>query len=166
MSDTKFIYVRDEGKNKFPVGCFAFKTSTLRKKGQVISKVIHYGYSVYNPGDKFDKETARVIANYRLVTDPRACYSATSSHANDHLSSVMSITVLTGVHQWALQTDECKALPMRFRKACARMATHLKDAKLDINDELERLVAKQKNINDHVARLRARVAKTRTERAA
>ena len=53
--NAKIVYVRD--KKKFPVACVAFTTNGTE---------LNYGYSVYNPVDKFDKKQARDFALDRL----------------------------------------------------------------------------------------------------
>ncbi|KKN43559.1 hypothetical protein LCGC14_0702060 [marine sediment metagenome] len=147
MSDTKYIYVRDEapvvldknGEPKkdddgnlvasrgFPVGCFAYRAIPARKNGREIGVILRYGYSVFNPNDKFDRNDARVIAEYRLITNCRAVYVAsTYLNANDLLAKVLSKTYFTEIHQWA-ESIAGKRVPlsMRFREACKRMAKSL-----------------------------------------
>jgi hypothetical protein len=150
MSDIKFIYVRTEdvpmrekgGAVKkdangnvvmtrgFPLGCFAYRTVSICQRGEETGKTLQYGYSVFNPNDKFDRNAARVAAQYRLTFDCRASYATPHWHANDHLSTVLSDTANTEIHQWARDEEgNPQLLPLRFRKACARMANHLREAK-------------------------------------
>ena len=77
MSEIRFIYVREEdvpmrekgGAIKkdengnvimtrgFPLGCFAYKTVSVCQRGKETGKTLQYGYSVFNPNDKFDRKT-------------------------------------------------------------------------------------------------------------
>lgn len=145
---TRFIYVRSEdavvlnkdGEPKkdddgnvvvargFPLGCFAYRVVPVLKKGKVTCQELRYGYSVFNPADKFDRKAARVTAEYRLTFDCRATYSVL--HDDTHLAKMLTSTAKTEVHQWALSDGGAlQPLPMRFRKACTRMAKRLLTAK-------------------------------------
>lgn len=149
MSDTKYIYVREEVCKKamdkyyedlqslptpqvgpkprgFPIGCFAYRIIPVLKNGKVVGQTCQYGYSVFNPNDTFDKRTARVTAEYRMLLDCRAAYSTPNWHPNDLIAQVLRDTANTEIHQWALAEDGGRQpLSLRFRKACARMAEHI-----------------------------------------
>ena len=153
MSDTKYIYVREEVCQKamdkyhedlidsliedkevrkprgFPIGCFAYRIIPVLKGGQIVGQTCQYGYSVFNPNDPFDKRTARVTAEYRMLLDCRAAYSTPNWHPNDLIAQVLRDTANTEIHQWALAEDGGRQpLSLRFRRACARMAEQLSSA--------------------------------------
>jgi hypothetical protein len=56
---TKFYYVRDE--KFFPMACVCFVRDTPQ------SLVVKYGWSIFHPGDKFDRTRARAIAESRMM---------------------------------------------------------------------------------------------------
>lgn len=84
-ANTSFFYVRN--RDKFPVGCVAFKTLTDINNNLVVK----YGYSVYNPKDEFNKWNARAQAESRLNDNPREILfhvKPSKVHINDALADV------------------------------------------------------------------------------
>ena len=155
MSNVKFIYVRnaptpilnqsgepdrDENGNirmhkGFPVGCFAYRIISVKKKGIDIGKSCEYGYSVFNPNDKFDKEIARVVAFYRLLIDKRVCYGNVTQHNNDIIANMLYTTACTNIHQWATDHNgNAIMLNTQFQQACIRMSEKLLSKKNEKRD--------------------------------
>jgi len=132
---TKYIYVRDEVKHVkmdqyntgtkrgFPVGCFAYDLNPIIKGGQIIAYNIRYGYSIYNSKDKFSKHTARVVAEYRKIMHPQYFY--TFSHINKAISELMFHVSTLNTSPWSNDNGKSYNVPLRFRRACARMSTYL-----------------------------------------
>lgn len=84
-SKISFVYVRDY--SKFPVGCLAFTTAECNG-----CLCIVYGYSIYNPIDKFSKMAARNGAKNRLITQPLIYLfnkAPDEIHINDALGKIM-----------------------------------------------------------------------------
>lgn len=150
MSKTKFIYVRsedtvvlDEHNNPkrdkdgnvivargCPVGCFAYKVRTTLKNGKEVSQAIQFGYSVFNPNDKFDRRVARVVAEYRMLFDGN--YSVSVPHDKKQIA-ILIATV-----------GKVKLLSAKFRRACARTASHLlANVNVDVDVDVERNLLKE-----------------------
>lgn len=143
---TKFIYVRDE--KKFPLGCFAYRVVPVSQRGEVTGMTLKFGYSVFNLNDKFNRRDARVIAEYRLITDCRAAYATHHWDVGMLLAQVMGDTAATEIHQWAYdKSGDFQPLNRRFRQACARMARHLRRVQEDAKakNELNRWIEKIHN---------------------
>jgi hypothetical protein len=151
MSDVKYIYIRNQapvvfdenGEQKktrgFPVGCVAYRVSDVEDSDGSVK--IEWGYSVYNPSDKFDKRAARLWAEHRLSSAPKANYGSTSLHINDLLANAVKSIGMCEVHQWAehLETEEVAGclqlvrkmhkLTTNFRECCLLTAAQLRNAK-------------------------------------
>jgi hypothetical protein len=109
MSDSaRLVYIRDE--NKFPVGCIAFKVN---------GDVIQFGYSIWNPKDKYNRSIARKIAMGRLEgkkdKQPSECTCAYTGTKSIHDVMRSLFTTLS------LRTD----LPKRIRRSLLSMRNNL-----------------------------------------
>jgi len=97
MSHTRFLYVRDE--NRFPVGCIAYKRSSADEA----EDITQFGYSIYNPKDKFNRHMARHVAEGRMVKTPRL-HMAEVEHA--HPNAIL--------HDICLTLQEELSIPNKF----------------------------------------------------
>ncbi|MDP2696095.1 MAG: hypothetical protein Q8O87_02470 [bacterium] len=118
MSSVKFIYVRDE--KKFPVGCFAYRILPANPvaKDRI---VLEFGYSIYNPQDKFDRRSSRAVAESRLIT---ACMQNSGDGIIPFAVARMLQTVADEEFS-GFNAPNAFRLPNRFKKACANMADKL-----------------------------------------
>jgi hypothetical protein len=79
--NNRYIYLRN--RKNFPVACIATKINY--QSGQ-----IEYGYSVYNPDDKFDKNVARDEADKKADQKKLAAAWSESFTAHKSTESVLN----------------------------------------------------------------------------
>jgi len=79
--NNRYIYLRD--RKNFPVACVATKINYQSGK-------IEYGYSVYNPDDKFDKNVAREEADKKAEAKKFSAVWSESFTAHKSTESVLN----------------------------------------------------------------------------
>lgn len=107
--EPKYIFIRNS--SNFPTGCIAYSYSKPDGK-------IRFGYSVYHPGDKFDKKLGRHIAKQRMLKRPRFSWSEPDRSLNMVLYDVCCL----------LQKEDVSG---RFKDSLSHMKRRLMSTKED-----------------------------------
>lgn len=127
---TRFIYVRD---NKgFPIGCIAYRVSSRSTLPSSIKTYISYGYSLWNPKDKFNKKAARQCAEGRMRKKPVELRENGIVHPNDMLRFACEHISTKKYMPWP-RNDKDKSLcelSTKFRRSVAKLAQKLETAGL------------------------------------
>lgn len=96
----KIVYIRNN--KNFPVGCIAYSFDKHNWR-------LTFGYSIYNPKDKFNRQLARHVATQRFLKKARYITCKKDSHVNLALADMCQFLL------------SCDTLPLSFQGALSVM---------------------------------------------